>query len=126
MLCNPPFFTQHMASGCPRRHQARHNDGLSFDELAGCASRLLTEEGTFHVLLPESEHQRFLETCEPHGLFLSQHLSVHPTDHKTANRVILSLRKSRQKVRNEKMCIHTPQGYSQKFVNYLQPFYLKL
>ena len=126
ILCNPPFFTDHTASPCPLRHQARHNDSLSFEELAGCAKKLLDERGQFHVLLPTSEQERFVEASQGKELFLKRNISVRPTLHKVVSRQILTFGHTRDDVIEREICIHGQGGYTAEFTEYLKPFYLRL
>ena len=126
ILCNPPFFTDHTASPCPLRHQARHNDSLSFDELANCAKKLLDENGQFHILLPTSEQERFIEACKEKELFLKQNISVRPTLKKAVSRQVLTFGHKQEDVTKREICIHGEGGYTAEFIQYLKPFYLKL
>ncbi|MTI13445.1 tRNA1(Val) (adenine(37)-N6)-methyltransferase [Sansalvadorimonas verongulae] len=126
ILCNPPFFTGHMASACALRHQARHNDALAFEELARCAKTLLTEEGEFHVLLPTSELERFIIANKQAGLFLTKNISVRPTLRKEVSRQIMTFRHQPALLTEHEICIHGKDGYTEAFTERLKPFYLKL
>ncbi|WP_281645469.1 methyltransferase [Parendozoicomonas sp. Alg238-R29] len=126
IICNPPFFTAHTASDCSLRHQARHNDSLSFEELAAGAKALLDTDGLFHVLLPTSEQERFMAACREAGLFLSENFSVRPTLRKEVSRQILSFGHQEKGITTREICIHGAGGYTEEFIRLLKPFYLKL
>ena len=131
IICNPPFFTNHSPSQEPRRHQARHNDTLSFSDLGQAVTQLLTKKGLFHVLLPASEHQHFVATVEQEGLHLTNTLCVRPTQAKAVSRHILTLsthlpKEPKKACTTQDICIHTLNGYSQTFIERLRPYYLKL
>ncbi|MCL6271879.1 methyltransferase [Sansalvadorimonas sp. 2012CJ34-2] len=126
IICNPPFFTNHSPSEDPRRHQARHNDTLSFEDLGKAVSKLLTSDGQFQVLIPSSEHCRLIEAMKKEGLALARQVSVKPTTKKPVSREILSFSKQAESFSEREICIHTKDGYSAEFVKLLQPFYLKL
>ncbi|WP_093202838.1 tRNA1(Val) (adenine(37)-N6)-methyltransferase [Siphonobacter aquaeclarae] len=55
ILSNPPFFQQSLRSPDAGRNLSAHDDRLSLADLADQVRRLLTEDGTFFVLLPVYE-----------------------------------------------------------------------
>ena len=126
ILCNPPFFTDHMASSDAQRHRARHNDSLSFAELASAVRRLLKQQGIFQALLPASEKTRFLQACEQEGLGLRDEIAVRPTATKPINRVILTVSLDKNALETREILIHQGNGYSPAFRELLSPYYLKL
>ena len=75
------------------RHQARHNDSLSFNDLVNTASTLLTDNGSFEVLLPTSELTRFLAIAKVQGLIITHTTHIQPTPTKPVHREIIKLRK---------------------------------
>ena len=52
IVSNPPFFRNSLTSPDSKRTLARHNNSLSFRELATCSKSLLTESGTLSVIGP--------------------------------------------------------------------------
>jgi tRNA1Val (adenine37-N6)-methyltransferase len=80
IITNPPYFSNSLKSQSLRMNRARHDDSLSFTELAGISSRLLTTDGILALILPTILAERLQLTCKAHGLFLSRSLKVsaHP------------------------------------------------
>lgn len=136
ILCNPPFFTRHLASPNSQRHQARHNDSLPFRELAEIAARLLTPEGRFIVLLPVTETRGFIQICATLGLHCQQTINIKPTPDKEPNRKVLSFslhnidsshpENNQMTHKEHTILIHEGQGYSEEFQKLLRPYYLSL
>ena len=52
IVSNPPYFVDSL--GCPdqQRNSARHNDSLTYEELLEGVTGLLTENGTFTIVIP--------------------------------------------------------------------------
>jgi tRNA1Val (adenine37-N6)-methyltransferase len=69
IVSNPPYFPDHLKAKDSKRNQALHTDSLSFEELAGKVSRLLSDSGMFWVILPERQMLDFVLIAEGHGLF---------------------------------------------------------
>ncbi|NVK27180.1 MAG: methyltransferase [Flavobacteriia bacterium] len=76
IVCNPPFFNRSSKSGEDARDTARHDDTLSFSDLASHASRLLSPQGTFALIIPEDRAREFAELAENNGLHLHRSVQV--------------------------------------------------
>lgn len=68
IFCNPPFFSNSLHSPDSARNLARHSDTLSFRELTDCASRLLTDDGELHVIIPAEAASDFFGAAATSGL----------------------------------------------------------
>lgn len=133
IICNPPFFTSHTGSLDTLRHQARHNNTLSFAELIEVGNALLSPDGYFEVLLPTSEYPGFMGIAEATGFILSHITHIQPKPDKPIHRGMIRLAKqtngnSHSTTHTESLIgIRDDQGvYSQAFRELLAPYYLKL
>lgn len=88
IVSNPPFFQDSLRAPDKVRSQARHNDALSYEELAGESSRLLTTRGALWVILPINESRKFEKIAGNYGLFLKYELLIHPKPGREPNRRI--------------------------------------
>ena len=79
IICNPPYFNHSLKSPSDSRTTARHTDSLSFQDLANCAFRLVSEEGIFAVILPTTEFDIFLNISLSIGFHLKRRTDVYPT-----------------------------------------------
>lgn len=129
ILCNPPFFTEHLQGDNTQRNQARHNDGLSFSELTFHMARLLSEVGSAWVLLPPHEHKNFSVHAQQHGLNLQQHIAVFARENKPSKMGIWHYtKKPVSNIQHSSITIyHTNSNdYTPEFTNLLSDYYLKL
>jgi tRNA1Val (adenine37-N6)-methyltransferase len=131
ILCNPPFFSQHLKGPDAQRNQARHNDGLSFDDLNGCLSQHLHTNGTAWVLLPCSELERFEESAHAANLLIDQQWLIASRPQKSPHRTVMAL-KHKEHV-NRALSVHTLHvhhesgpHYTDEFKALLCDYYLKL
>lgn len=88
IICNPPFFKNHLQSEEYKRNLARHNESLAKEDLALCFQKLLKEEGVCCVLLPTNEWEEFENLCKSKGFQLVHLVTIYPNPRKTANRMI--------------------------------------
>jgi len=130
VVCNPPFFSDHLKGPNTQRNQARHNDGLSFMELNGSIIEHLHENGRAWILLPCSEFENFMANARQLGLQLDQKWLLSSRPQKVPHRVIFSLAHTSSQISMEPantLCVHSEHGpeYTQAFKSLLKHYYLK-
>ncbi len=133
ILCNPPFFSNHLKGPDTTRNLARHNDGLSFFDLSQCLSLHLSKNGSAWILLPCSEFDSFMHQATQCNLVLFQQFLISSRPQKKPHRVVFSLKhlhKDLNKIEPaiKEISIHQDNGpqYSPAFESLLSDFYLKL
>lgn len=84
IVSNPPFYQDHLKSKDQRRNMALHNDSLPFSILMEGTAGLLTEKGSFWVILPLNQ-MKILETealklglSSQHGLLVKDNPQKKP------------------------------------------------
>lgn len=89
IVSNPPFYIEDTLSGNSARDNARHTSSLPFEVLIGGASKLLSEDGLFAVIIPYSSSAAFVGACALHGLYLLRRTDVRSTERKPFKRSLL-------------------------------------
>lgn len=59
IVCNPPYFKDHLPGADTMKNIALHNTSLSFNGLATKVASLLKEGGKFWIILPAAEMAQF-------------------------------------------------------------------
>ncbi len=131
ILCNPPFFSQHLKGPNPQRNQARHNDGLSFEDLSRCISQHLHTDGIAWILLPCSEMERFQAHARKASLLTDQQWLIASRPQKTPHRTVIALKHAKRVTGDQPphtLHVHHESGphYTDKFKALLCDYYLKL
>lgn len=129
IICNPPFFSQHLTGQDPQRNQARHNQGLSFADLATSITHMLKQTGEAWLLLPPKEHEHFLNYATHENLTLVKHIQIHARKNKPSKLGIWVYSKQKNIELYQKNIIvyeENRQEYTQEFQQALSDFYLKL
>ncbi len=131
IMCNPPFFSDHLKGPDALRNQARHNDGLSFSDLCLCIKKLLHTDGQAWILLPCTETKGFMRCAEQCGLQLDQQWLVSSRPQKAPHRSIFSLShatKGTDQPPANTLHVHNENGpeYTSAFKSLLCDYYLKL
>ena len=128
IICNPPFFTNHLKSETNTKNVAKHNDTLSATDLASAVAQLLHDKGIFWLLLPVSEGNSYIEKMFEKGLYIQSKYEILDTENLTPFRWVLSFGKEKNEpIANHKICIkNKDKSYSPAFVKLLKPYYLHL
>ncbi len=131
VVCNPPFFSDHLKGPDEKRNQARHNDGLSFNELCESIVKHLNEKGKAWILLPCSELERFMKSALQAKLKIDQRWLLSSRPQKAPHRVIITLSHTSTLVSpapEKQLTVHPEHGpeYSDDFKSLLCDYYLKL
>lgn len=129
IICNPPFFSDQLASQNPQRNLARHNSHLSFKDLSDAIAQLLTPTGKAWLLLPPDEQKHFDHYAHEYGLHLQRHTQIVPRMNKPSKLGIWVYSHIKCKsVTKDEIIIYQSQSneYTQIFKGYLSGYYLKL
>ncbi|RXK47106.1 tRNA1(Val) (adenine(37)-N6)-methyltransferase [Aquirufa rosea] len=125
VICNPPFFTQHLAATDPSKQMAIHADHLSAEALVDAIDRHLSEEGKFAVLYPPYEMALFIEIAKKRGLFAQRLAEMIPKPGAKVLRKMLVGARQKTEVKLEQIHIRDAQGkYHPDFQELLRPYYL--
>ncbi|MEK6547781.1 MAG: methyltransferase [Bacteroidota bacterium] len=125
IVCNPPFFINHLKNTDASKNQAMHSDTLSPAELVDGIHRNLTSEGLFTVLYPPEGMKQFEKAAEEKGLYLNEICEVkHQTNHATL-RIMAQGSFVKSPISRQSICIKEMDGsYSADFIALLKPYYL--
>ncbi len=89
IVSNPPFFVGSLKNPDKGRATARHTDSLPFSDLAKSASRLLSQDGFFSVILPDECMKSFIDECWFSGLYLTEGVAIKTKEDKFVKRHLL-------------------------------------
>ncbi|MFT5916683.1 MAG: tRNA1Val (adenine37-N6)-methyltransferase [Bacteroidia bacterium] len=129
IISNPPFFANGLKTAQSNKNKARHDTSLTIKELLDSAKTLLSENGSFFVLLPFYENTLLLELAEKLGLRECRRLEIFNQESKPIFRVVSELRFTEKQANfaTEKLIIRDEYGeYSARFVELLKAYYLYL
>lgn len=89
IVSNPPYFMNSLKTPDYKRTLARHDAGLSYEELIHSVAQLLLPAGLFATILPANEGENIINLCRSVGLILKRVCYVHGAQGKQAKRVLL-------------------------------------
>jgi tRNA1Val (adenine37-N6)-methyltransferase len=125
IFSNPPFYEKQLPSPNPSINAAMHSSMLNLKELLQKVSLLLTEDGSFAILMPYYRHEELLKTAMVEGLFaqdicFARHSPKHPW-----YRTMVVFGKSETLVKESFIEIRDAAGgYSEAFIMLMKEYYL--
>lgn len=125
IVCNPPFYKNHLLSENEHRNIALHQQTLSLEELAHCISQLLAAQGLAYILLPPYPMHEFLNFAEAKGLFPVKILEIYHSQKHQIFRYIIAFGFFKTSIEPEKLYIkNTDENYTEQFRELLKDYYL--
>lgn len=125
LICNPPFFSKHLASQEMSKRNARHTDNYELWQLLVHMSRWLAPEGAISMLIPYDILAQ-MEELRIHtpALYLQHSQSIQAfTDSKPHLAVVHFQKKICDYRTHDPLIVyHKPQQFTQESKRLLQPF----
>lgn len=129
IICNPPFFTNHLTGPAAARNQAIHTQQLPFAVWVDFVAQHLAHGGQFFLLLPPYEMAQARQLLAIRGLHATQLVQVRPVEGNPVFRTMAVFEQQPEpaELLEEELVIKEADGeYSPSFTALLKPFYLYL
>lgn len=127
IVSNPPFFENQLLSDRNQSNLAKHQAGLTKEELLEHTLRLLSPQGQFYVLFPDAEGKAFQQLAGSRGLFMSKEVVVRNKKGGPLFRRMQQYSFEKREVQEGEVIIYQAhQQYTQAFIELLKPYYLYL
>jgi len=127
VICNPPFYDNHLKPNDPADATARHNATLPLNGLLNAIEKLLLPTGSAFLLLPYEPFK------DPNAIFtnsklkLAQSVAVKNHASKQPIRWMLELKHETSETTTDGIVIYNDdKSYTDRFTELLRPFYLYL
>lgn len=126
IVCNPPYFRDSLRCPDAGRNTARHNDALSFENLALYASRLLADDGLFSLVLPYDAVSAFMKCAAAQGLDMCLRTDVITAQGKTPKRSLVTFGRHCPSLETGILTMCGPDGKeTPEYLMLVKDFYLK-
>ena len=89
IVTNPPYFRNSLKPPSEKRTVARHDDLLKPDDLFSGVKKLLTQNGSFYIIIPAESASSTALTASEYSLFLKRQMIVRPKPEQDSNRVLM-------------------------------------
>jgi len=127
IISNPPFYENELLSNEKNKNIAKHDAGLTLNDLIDIIKKHLAPTGTFAVLLPWHRIKYFEELAAGNNFFAQEKILIRQTPTHNFFRGILFFSNTRSGTKTTEIIIKNKQGnYTEEFSELLKNYYLKL
>ena len=128
IISNPPFYSEDFKTADEQRDLARFQDAMPFEDLIEAADLLLSENGTFAVVIPYKEEERFIDLCAEYELYPVKATRVKGSHKTPIIRSLLAFKRFELSVltADELVVEINRHEYTDDYINLTQDFYLKM
>jgi len=121
IVSNPPFFENSLKSPISKRNISKHNDSLTFQELANAVDTLLTQTGHFGLIMPVNSAVAFEKIMLSLKFFATKKTWIYPTQKKNANRILMLFERIPNNC-EEKSLIIRDKGYTNEYFELVREY----
>jgi len=127
IVSNPPFYNDEFESNSTARNTARFTSALSFENLLNSVSKLLSDHGTFSVIIPFKEENNFIALAEKNNLFTTKICRVKGSQTTEVKRSLLEFSFYNIETQITSLVIENGRHqYTSAYQNLVKDFYLKM
>ena len=127
IISNPPFYSEDYKTENSQRDLARFSDALPFEQLLKSVSKLLSENGSFSVIIPYNKEDKFISLASESNLFPNRILHVKGNPDSEFKRSLLEFSFFESKPEIKDLIIETARHqYTEDYIQLTKDFYLKM
>ena len=122
VVCNPPFFEE---NNSVKDILARQQVELTFRNLIEKASKILSSEGIFSVIIPSESVQEFENLAEDFDLYLVRKVNIFGIENGVLKRNVLEFSKKKSALETLDFTIEkSPRKYSDQYLELTKEFHV--
>lgn len=127
IVANPPYFIGSLKNPDKDKSSARHNESLSHTDILKGAERLLAEDGTLQLILPNTEGNLFIAEAIELRFYCKRIIRIKPHPDAHVRRLIISLSRKKTIISEKFLTIETGKRheYTEGFIALVNDYYLK-
>lgn len=126
IICNPPFFKNHLLTQNEQKKMALHDGSLSMSDLLAGVQKLLSQSGEFVVMYPAYEAAHFAKLAVERDLFCCKCLHIYhsPSHQKIFRTLQIFQKKAVKEAQEDALFIKDEAGaYHPDFERLLRSYY---
>lgn len=123
IVSNPPYFENSLKCPKANRSIARHNDSLSYREIAEFAAENLSGHGRLSLILPSEQERDVVRHCASFGLYPERMVQIYTTAKKPAKRTVMEFCRIKCETQRETLTMMENGSYTPEFKSLVYNFY---
>lgn len=124
IVSNPPYYENSLLSEDDRTSRAKHAEFLPVDQLLRKVVTILSEIGTFWVIVPFGNTQSWIDSSHLHGLFLTHSISIIGKEGQGEKRSILAFSKNPTETIFDRLTVRdSTNNYTSEYIELTKEFH---
>ncbi len=125
IISNPPYFRNSLPNPDSQKSLSRHAISLSDDELIEGTMKMLSENGSLHIILPVTEGRYFITKAARKGLFCNKITNIKGVPEGRVIRMIMKFERKERNIEEKFLTIETRRHvYTPEYIEATKDFYL--
>jgi tRNA1Val (adenine37-N6)-methyltransferase len=125
IISNPPFFIDSLKSPYSGQNISKHTDTINPEIIINSAKKLLSANGQINLILPFDQKDRVINAAISNGYYINRECEAIPKPGKKANRLMLELKITVEKVVEKTSLIirNEDNSYTSQYKSLTRDFY---
>ncbi len=127
IICNPPFFDNHLKSPYDFKNCYLHNDSLPFEKLVKKTTTLMNSKSMFWILLPPYQMSIFETICVNNNLSIFKKIEIFSHSNKLFRLIFCFTKENHNELMNETLILFdSNKNMTEDFRSLMADYYLNL
>jgi len=124
IISNPPYYENSLISENDRTSRAKHAEFLPVDLLVEKVDELLTDEGSFWVIIPSENKNTWIDQAQKNDLYVQQSISIIGKEGQGEKRLVLAFGREKIPVSSTQLTVRDKNGnYSAAYIELTKEFH---
>jgi tRNA1Val (adenine37-N6)-methyltransferase len=110
IFSNPPYYQSRFENNDERKAKARHESSLPMEQMVERVKGLLSETGSFWIIVPSELMDAWNSVCTSHGMHNTSCVLIQGKEEGPISRVVLKYEMSAGKLSESNLCIRKKGG----------------
>jgi tRNA1Val (adenine37-N6)-methyltransferase len=125
ILCNPPFYENHLATNNTAKNIAWHSNELTLEDVISISNLHISDNGILSILLPTFRLDELKKLCINEKLFIQKILFIKHNGNKQPHRIVAIISKLETTLQEECLIIRNIDNtYSNEMKSMMKEYYL--
>ncbi len=124
IVSNPPYYQTRLENNDARKSQARHDSALPMKDMIAKATELLSEKGSFWIIVPSEVASAWISASDSKGLHLNSNISIYGKEGGPVKRQILQFVHAETTRKESIFSVRQSDGsYTDEYIELTQEFH---
>lgn len=124
IVSNPPYYENSLISENERTSRAKHAEFLPVDKLLHTVASMLTQNGSFWVIIPSENAESWMQQAAMNQLHLQSSISIMGKEGQKEKRRILAFSKKKKDLTSVNLTIRDSEGkYTSEYIEQTKEFH---